>query len=617
MTTRHRSTERLLLADDPGGKDRQCRHVEQAEADPDPGEVVRVVATEQATPRHGAHLVVQLRPADASAAVAEPDELDGVRIRRSRGGATWIHRWQPPSWSNGARRRHAPILGGMNHGPTARTGRSCARTSGFLGPPPATLSGSRPAVDANGRTRTADAGRGLVHDFVHQVIHTNAAFVRTPVLSVREPVQEPRRVSPRPGRAVQDPAMLGVEVEPLERVVGQQQAAVEVDPVRQRRDDRRSGDPDRRLLHAAEERLEAERPGAFEHPLRRADPAALGELDVDPGDDAHEAVEVLGQDAALVGDDAAATTAPGASGAGRAGRAGKGCSMSSTPRRSSSGRSPTASSGHPAGVGVDPDRTGVHGADRLERGEVLGSAALDLERREVGGAGGALRRRPSGSSMPIVKSVGGMSADRPRISCDRAAQSPCRRGRGARCRRRTGRRRARGSAASIARSAAARPDASGRPRRRRRAAAGRRPPSSRASRRRTGPGSPPRARRCPANRSSRSSTTTVVTRPVVRVVVGAGDPERVAQGEAQGLLGEVQAHRGSTQGSASTRSRIAAHSRSGPNRNGSSVGSPVSAAIAAMIRARLVVVRVERGVERDRDDLRRCDQPGDSARAGR
>ena len=89
--------------------------------------------------------------------------------------------------------------------------------------------------------------------------------------------------------------MVGVQLEALERVVGEEQAAVEVDPVGQRRDGRRPGDPDRRLLHAAEERPEAELAGALEHPLRRADPAALGELDVDAGDDADERVEVLEQ----------------------------------------------------------------------------------------------------------------------------------------------------------------------------------------------------------------------------------------------------------------------------------------------------------------------------------
>src|SRR5436189_140435 len=46
--------------------------------------------------------------------------------------------------------------------------------------------------------------------------------------------------------------------------------------------------------------------------------------------------------------------------------------------------------GHPAGVRVDPDRTTEHSPDRLEGREVLGSAALDLERREVGDSRGAL-----------------------------------------------------------------------------------------------------------------------------------------------------------------------------------------------------------------------------------
>ena len=78
----HRTAERLFLADDPGGQDGEGGHVEEAEADPDPGEVVRVVAAEQATPSHRAHLVIELRPADAAAPIAEPNELDGVRIRR-------------------------------------------------------------------------------------------------------------------------------------------------------------------------------------------------------------------------------------------------------------------------------------------------------------------------------------------------------------------------------------------------------------------------------------------------------------------------------------------------------------------------------------------------------
>ena len=115
--------------------------------------------------------------------------------------------------------------------------------------------------------------------------------------------RRPAAGRPRPGRDGRIQRWSRVELEPVERVVGEQQAAVEVDPVRQRGDDRRAGDPDRRLLHAAEEGPEAELARALEHRPGRADAAALGELDVDPGHDPDEAVEVLGQDAALVGDD--------------------------------------------------------------------------------------------------------------------------------------------------------------------------------------------------------------------------------------------------------------------------------------------------------------------------
>ena len=87
--------------------------------------------------------------------------------------------------------------------------------------------------------------------------------------------------------------MLRVQVQAVEGVVGQQQAAIQIDPVGQRRHDRRPGDPDRRLLHAAEERPEAQLACALQHPFRRTDPAALRELDVDAGDDADKAIEIL------------------------------------------------------------------------------------------------------------------------------------------------------------------------------------------------------------------------------------------------------------------------------------------------------------------------------------
>ncbi len=121
--------------------------------------------------------------------------------------------------------------------------------------------------------------------------------------AVRQPGRDPVHVRPSPGPSDEPPALVGTELEAGDRVVGEQEAAVEVDPVRQRRDDGRGGDPDRRLLHAAQERPEPEGAGALEHPPRRADPAALGELDVDAGHDPDQPVEVVDRHGALVRDE--------------------------------------------------------------------------------------------------------------------------------------------------------------------------------------------------------------------------------------------------------------------------------------------------------------------------
>ena len=71
------------------------------------------------------------------------------------------------------------------------------------------------------------------------------------------------------------------EAEPLERVVGVQQVAVEVDDVDQRRQLRGRGDAQARLVHAAQHHRQAERAGGVDHALRLADAARLGQLDVD------------------------------------------------------------------------------------------------------------------------------------------------------------------------------------------------------------------------------------------------------------------------------------------------------------------------------------------------
>ena len=89
----------LVLGHDPAHERGERRHVEQAERDPDLREILGVVPAVQATPGDQAHLVVELRPADVLAAVAEADELQGLgvdcrRLGRSPGNAvTGNHRW--------------------------------------------------------------------------------------------------------------------------------------------------------------------------------------------------------------------------------------------------------------------------------------------------------------------------------------------------------------------------------------------------------------------------------------------------------------------------------------------------------------------------------------------
>ncbi len=124
--------------------------------------------------------------------------------------------------------------------------------------------------------------------------------------------------------------------------------------------------------------------------MRRGDPAAFRELDVDPGDDALERIEVLREDTGLVGDDRdrRALLQPGEVAIGtRRERLLDELHPELRQLRQQRERVVTC----PAGVRVDPDRPVVHVADRPERREVGRATALDLEGREVGGAPRPLR----------------------------------------------------------------------------------------------------------------------------------------------------------------------------------------------------------------------------------
>src|SRR5215212_3552600 len=73
-----RRLARAVLIDDLRDRHRELPHLDEPEPDPASREVVRAPAPEEPAARDGAHLVVELRPADPSPGVAEADELDGV-----------------------------------------------------------------------------------------------------------------------------------------------------------------------------------------------------------------------------------------------------------------------------------------------------------------------------------------------------------------------------------------------------------------------------------------------------------------------------------------------------------------------------------------------------------
>ena len=87
-----RAAHGLLLRDDLRGQAREPRHVEEAEPDPEPRQLVGAHPAKLPAGGDGAHLVIQLRPADATAAVAEPHEFDRVGVRRVQARAVSLHR---------------------------------------------------------------------------------------------------------------------------------------------------------------------------------------------------------------------------------------------------------------------------------------------------------------------------------------------------------------------------------------------------------------------------------------------------------------------------------------------------------------------------------------------
>ena len=124
------------------------------------GQVVRVIAAEQAAARDGAHLVIQLRPADASAAVAEPHEFDRVRVGVAEAAVRGSIDGVPPSLPLAGGDEPAWSAASRNMARAGRTGRSGGRTwaSGRPAAPP--LRGRLP-VSGHGRPVRAAPEGGL------------------------------------------------------------------------------------------------------------------------------------------------------------------------------------------------------------------------------------------------------------------------------------------------------------------------------------------------------------------------------------------------------------------------------------------------------------------------
>ncbi len=343
--------------------------------------------------------------------------------------------------------------------------------------------------------------------------------------------QSGRGCDPQTGRSGQPPALVVAQLQALVGVAREQQVAIQVDPVGQTGERRGGCDADAGLLHAAQHHPESELTRAAHHGQRGSHAAALGELDVDARDDAHEGVEVIDGHGALVGHD------------------GDGAPLLEPAQlRQLTGRErlldelhaqplqlrhePRAFLGLPAGVGIDPQRTGVHRPDRLQGRQVAGAADLDLEHREARSRGWPAPRPPRGYRCRWRSPSVGCPRASPAAATG-AARGPAPRGRGARypgppSRRRDARwRRPSGRPASIE------PGARGR----RRSWA-----AHRAHRRRPPAGAAPR-RRCPPSRRSRRTGNASPTpcRPLVAMVTmtvvavrsssSTGDPERVAQGQ--------------------------------------------------------------------------------------
>ena len=168
----------MVLGHDLGDEAGQGRHLEEPQADPDRRQLLGAVTPVEAAARDGAHLVVQLRPTDATPPVAEAHEVDGLGLRVRRGGKRTfasvrsVHRWPVLQSCSCACRSAASV-----RKPTGRVGGDVHGDPPIeASVPPGEPSAARwtPIVGSPGRTRR----RGFVHQLVHQLVHMERTFGR-------------------------------------------------------------------------------------------------------------------------------------------------------------------------------------------------------------------------------------------------------------------------------------------------------------------------------------------------------------------------------------------------------------------------------------------------------
>ena len=208
------------------------------------GELAEPPPAEEAATGHRAHLVVELRAREPATSVTEPHELD--RVLRDHGSTVTrpdVHRLTPPP-SVAERRAHLesplPLPGAVLPRDQPRR---LHRSS------PVPIAASSRMVRRGGFAPVGRCPRNAT-----RLVHTERAFVEGPARRCGRPGGSRRGAgsgpSPDPSPAAsrsrsglppdpesrgtaEHPAVVGAQFEAFERVVREQEAAVEVDPLRE------------------------------------------------------------------------------------------------------------------------------------------------------------------------------------------------------------------------------------------------------------------------------------------------------------------------------------------------------------------------------------------------